>query len=124
MKITALLLVLAFAGTATAGDHWDDCSSADGNVRLSNGMLTVGDLQEEITYSGEGKVLATIEDVKNTCILKDSGQEVLVYANTITVEQITYALEEDGPAAAMTETVLCQRGAGMLVPEDMCKEGK
>lgn len=112
--VMALLLSLAISNVSMAGDHWNECSSADGNIRLSNGMLTVGDSKEEIEFTGKMKILKTISKEKTMCTLKDSGKKVLLMQNIVTVEQIT--------VSSVEEIVLCQRGGGNLVPEEFCKE--
>lgn len=123
--VVSLFVFMAFAGTAIAGDHWDNCSSADGSVTLSDNVLFVSgvegeDSPQEIAYSGEGKVLKKIKTEKTTCVLKDSGKKATVMENVITVEEITYALEEDAPA--IKAVVICERGAGNLVTQELCKE--
>jgi hypothetical protein len=123
----ALLFSLIISNAAMAGDHWDNCSSADGSVRLIDGVLTVAGVEgieeaQAISYSGTPKVLKKVKTEKTTCVLKDSGKKATVMENVITVEEITYALEEDGPASKIKAVVVCERGAGNLVPEEFCKQ--
>lgn len=120
MKLTALLLVLGFTGTAMASDHWDDCSSADGRVSLSMEALTVDDKNVPTAY--ELKVLSTVQKEETKCVLKETGEEALLYANEITVEEIAFTDDVGGAAYPRKEVLICQRGFGSFIPQEACKE--
>lgn len=119
--LMSLFLGLSISSAAIAGDHWDTCSNSDGTVTLSEGVLNIDGIGE-IVYNGTPKVLKTIRKEKTTCVLKDTGKKATVMKNVITVEEITYNVEEPTDNAPTTEILLCSRGAGLLVPQELCKE--
>jgi len=115
--ILTLATTLSFS-TSFAGDHWDNCSSADGFVRLENGQATVDGVGEVQVASV--KVLKKIKSEKQTCVLKDYNQKVISYMNDTTVEEVSYIVEKSAPASKVI--VICEKGGSGIPANAECKE--
>ncbi len=120
MKKIALALALGLSASAFASDHWDYCSSADGVVKLENGILTVEGIGEIAEESVKINQLSVVKHDKEMCVLQKSGQEVVAFENTVSVEEVTYTTEENDPETKVI--VLCESGGSGIPAADSCKE--
>lgn len=116
--VTVLMsLVLGYA--AQASDHWDSCRSADGYVSMDNGILSIDGIGEIASESVSVKIISTIKQEQEKCILEGYNHEVIAYDNTVTVEEVTYTMEEnDAPSKVI---VLCEKGGSGIPANGNCK---
>ena len=116
-KFIALTLVSVFSFSATASDHWDMCSSADGSVKMENGVLTIEGIGE--TTFSQLIVVSTLKNEEENCILKGAGTEVVSHSNTVSVEEVQYTTEENDPASSVY--LICERGGSGIPANDECR---
>lgn len=120
VKKVLILVALAFNFSAGASDHWDSCSDAYGEVKMENGVLRVGQLGEIAEESVQVKVVNILENTVQKCKLKKHGTEVISYENTVSVEEVTYTMEEnDSPTKSF---MICERGGSGIPANDSCVE--
>lgn len=117
IKLVALALVSFVSFSATASDHWDTCSSADGYVKIDHGALFIEGIGE--TTFDKLEVVSTIKDELVKCTLKGSKTEVVSLINKVTVEQVHYRTEENEPLTLVL--LLCERGGSGIPAGDECK---
>lgn len=120
MKYIMIFAFVFVGNMALATDQWDYCSSADGNVKIENGVLSVGEVGEIASESVKVTVLSKIKEDQEKCVLKKHKTEVISYVNTITVEEVKFAIEENGsPSKAV---VICERGGSGIPANDECRK--
>jgi hypothetical protein len=119
MKLVLIGLIACLTNVAFASDHWDYCSSADGYVKMEGGVLMIQGVGEIASESVKVKVLKTIRTEEEKCILKGYNTEVIAYDNTITVEEVTYTVEENDMPSKVV--LLCERGGSGIPAEASCK---
>ncbi len=108
------LLALTFTAPAFASDSWDDCSNADGSVKVTHGDLYVND--EAVAGL---KVIATrsLEKKSETCRLKNSGQTVISFLNEVSSEKVEYLYMN----VKHTIFLVCERGGSGIPANDSCR---
>lgn len=116
MKILSIaILAVAASSPAFASDHWDNCSNADGSVKIEGGQLIVnGD--DIVGPKTLGK--RVLEKKSETCRLKNSGQTVIAFDNEVTSEKIEYVYM----AVKHTAFLVCERGGSGVPANDSCRE--
>lgn len=119
MKMFLVLSIAFLSATTFASDSWDSCSSADGYVRMDNGVLSIEGVGEIASESVKVKVLSTVKTELEKCILKGYNSEVIAYDNTVTVEEVTYTIEENDQPS--TVVLLCERGGSGIPADASCK---
>ncbi len=121
MRILALLMVLAISNGAVAGDQWYKCSTADGSVVIDGDTLTIVDGIGEIgSDSFKVTELSVVEEKKNSCQLKDSGEMFTYYHNVVSVAQVQITLEEDEVKPNYVY-MICEKGVGGYDPKELCE---
>jgi|GEM_PF-4706058 len=103
---------------AFSSDHWDNCSSADGNMLIENGQPRFVNNGDEASFQLLKLVKKTVISKKTEkCKLKNSGQVVISYTNEVTVELWETQVAE----AAGENYFICERGGSGIPAADECK---
>lgn len=112
---TFALLALAFASPAFASDNWDNCSNADGTIKVENGQLVIGG--DEIA---DHKVIGkrVLEKKTERCRLKNDGSTVISLMNEVSSEKIQYVYMN----VKQTTFLVCERGGSGIPANDSCRE--
>lgn len=119
MKLFLAALTCLSVSPAFASDHWDNCSNAYGTIKMEYGTLLLEGVGEIAAESVEVKVLSTVKQEIEKCILKNNKTEVIAFDNTTTIEEVKYTIEEN--EAPMTAILICERGGSGIPANDECE---
>lgn len=120
MRFIIVSLVIGLFSNVYASDSWDSCSSADGYVRMDNGVLSIDGIGEIASESVNVTVLSTVKTEQELCMLKNYKTEVIAYDNTITVEEVEYTMEENDVQPSKV-ILICERGGSGIPANDECQ---
>lgn len=115
LKTLSLTLLTTFAATpAMASDHWWSCSDANKVLTMVEGELEINGTH--VDY----RTLSKREINKETeyCVLKNSGQRVISYDNTVSVMKIRYVLN----GRKLNSYLICEEGGSGIPAGDECRE--
>lgn len=120
MKGLFFLLITALLQTANASDHWDNCTSADGQISLENGQVVKPEPNGEENPVVD-KVVKTIKikQTTETCVLKNSRTRVTSISDLVSYQEMQMHVGDTPP---FTVGFLCSQGGSGIPAADSCDE--
>ena len=116
LKWTLSVIILSLTSWAHAGEHWDNCSDASGNIKIENGQIQLaGQESETVRFKVLGKTV--LKKNQQSCVLKHSGQKIISYENEDNVQRI----EIRSSGRKSLAYVICSIGDSGTPDNDECR---